>query len=103
MRRTDSSTPCADSPTLVDEPRRQEGGGLELRVREETGKSRKAEDLADRLKHESGGLLSRLFTSTAGGSPVTAGAKEAWAERPAPSLLTDTQRIPVGYAPGGRL
>lgn len=34
MRRTNSSTPCADSPTLVDEPRRQEGGGLELLVRD---------------------------------------------------------------------
>ena len=72
---------------------------LELRVREEAGKARQAGELADRLKHESGGLLSRLFTSTAGATPGTAGTKEAWAERPAPSPLTDTQRVPVGYAP----
>ena len=92
----------AERQELHDERR-----ALELRVREEAGRARQSEELADRLKHESGGLLSRLFhtNSARGGGPTpmggpspspTAGPKEAWAERPAhASLLTDAARIPV--------
>ena len=74
----------AERQELHDERR-----SLELRLREEGGRARQAEELAERLKHESGGLLSRLFTSKQGealpgqapmASPARLTAKEAWAE-----------------------
>jgi hypothetical protein len=91
----------------------EERRALELRVREEAGRARQAEEALARIRgtDTGGGLLSRLFNSgggTSGGSggsgganpPITA--KEAWAERPAPLLLTDSARVPTDPSKGGR-